>query len=511
MGKAKLTNTFINIVRKNESDKKRGFGRDRNSFAGISNVRSISVGAKGGSAVTAETNEAFLRTEGDSMIGFLSFQPVEITLVGGVLVMNTGSSKIIVKSETAGADDLDSLSNVITDGQFVILQAETANAITLKHGTGNIQIPGGADLVLAVNESAILQFDKQGAGQYRVIANFKTGGGGADNLGDHTATTDLKMATNDILNIGQLVAASGATSDVGDAATGFDAGWFRRIEFPNTLGSILPSNRQIKSTQVSAVNTIVVNLPTNEDFMIIEQGGTTTPAFHLDTGGGFLNLDNPILGFRINASSALTISKPDGLAAAFTSTNGFTFSANTKITTGGFDVVTGDMDIEDGDFSIYDSGAQNSRIIMKYGASAFVDQVIRSNTSGIDVTVSSGNRFRVTVAGTAIMDVVDLGVGIKDGGYLQPAFTSNDTIGIVPFRSITVQTTIGSRGTILLPQSDLAIGSQTAANLDTRFGNGEAAVGATFDVAVSTGSGRHRIWMKNAGEWRGVEFTLTSV
>lgn len=145
------------------------------------------------------------------------------------------------------------------------------------------------------------------------------------------SSTVLNVHGNDITNTGNITSTSGNV-DVGDS-TGFDAFFGRRIEFPNNLGVITATNREIVSTSVSAVNTIQINLPLNEDFIITENNVTSPIAFHVDMSSGFLILDNPLLGIRINVSSPFTITKPDALPAAFISSNGFTFNDILKILT----------------------------------------------------------------------------------------------------------------------------------------------------------------------------------
>lgn len=146
------------------------------------------------------------------------------------------------------------------------------------------------------------------------------------------SATALNVHGNDITNTGEIVSTSGNV-DVGNASVGFDAFFGRRIEFPNVLGVAIAANRQIISTTVSAINTIKMNLPLNEDFMITENGITSPIAFQLDTSAGFLTLDDPIFALRINASSVFSITKTDATPALFTSSNGFKFNDIVQIET----------------------------------------------------------------------------------------------------------------------------------------------------------------------------------
>ena len=191
------------------------------------------------------------------------------------------------------------------------------------------------------------------------------------------STTEVDVHGNNITDVGEIESTSGNV-DIGTSAVGFDAFFGRRIEFPNVLGVATAANREIISTTVGGVNTIKINLPLNEDFIITENNVTSPIAFHLDSSAGTLTLDNPLLAFRINISSLFTISKPDGLAAAFTSANGFTFNNILKILTPAgqtaleFDGVDGTPDIglintpANVDFE-YSAGGTNK---MRFDASA---------------------------------------------------------------------------------------------------------------------------------------------
>ena len=154
-----------------------------------------------------------------------------------------------------------------------------------------------------------------------------------DNFDQLTVSnTEIDVHGNNITNVGEIVSTSGNV-DVGDSATGFDAFFGRRIEFPNVLGVATAANREIISTTVSAINTIKINLPLNEDFMITENNITAPPALLLDTSAGTITFDDPIFAIRINNSAVFSITKFDTGAAIFTSNTGFSFNDIMKILT----------------------------------------------------------------------------------------------------------------------------------------------------------------------------------
>lgn len=67
----------------------------------------------------------------------------------------TGLSFVTVSAETGTADNLKTLSNA-TPGVTYILQAAAGHTITIKHGTGNIWLNGGVDVVLTGNIQLML-------------------------------------------------------------------------------------------------------------------------------------------------------------------------------------------------------------------------------------------------------------------------------------------------------------------------------------------------------------------
>jgi len=232
---------------------------------------------------------------------------------------------------------------VMTSGNQSIGGNKTFSLDILASGSPNIGSSGSkfaAIFLTNVRFDASTQFITANAAEMRFALPTADVFNWEINLVDELtlSATALNVHGNDITNVGEIVSTSGNV-DVGDATTGFDAFFGRRIEFPNVLGVAVAANRQIISTTVSTINTIRMNLPLDEDFIITENGVTAPIAFHLDTSAGTLTLDNPILSLRINQSSLLTITKSEGGPAAFTTNDTFTFNDDVIIT-GAVDVDT---------------------------------------------------------------------------------------------------------------------------------------------------------------------------
>lgn len=95
-----------------------------------------------------------------AQVGILGFDNVIKTLATGAFVI--ADTLQVVAAESGTADDLDSIT--ATDAQandICIIKADTGDTITVKHGTGNIQLPGGQDIVLDASKLnfLILMYD----------------------------------------------------------------------------------------------------------------------------------------------------------------------------------------------------------------------------------------------------------------------------------------------------------------------------------------------------------------
>jgi len=89
-----------------------------------------------------------------------------VPIANGVLTVAQGVTA--VNPETGTTDDLDtiSLSGALsalgfssTYAPLIILQGTTSNTITVKHGTGNIQLNNAADLSLGATDALMLFYD----------------------------------------------------------------------------------------------------------------------------------------------------------------------------------------------------------------------------------------------------------------------------------------------------------------------------------------------------------------
>ncbi len=89
----------------------------------------------------------------------LDFQPAtELTVASGVVVQ-TQSIHTLDTQADAATDDLDTIT-IVADSSFLTVRLEdNARVVTLKHGTGNLNLPAAADVIMTANTLYILMYD----------------------------------------------------------------------------------------------------------------------------------------------------------------------------------------------------------------------------------------------------------------------------------------------------------------------------------------------------------------
>jgi hypothetical protein len=90
---------------------------------------------------------------------FRSADIATIPIASGVLTIT--SAMVIAQAESGTADDIATITPDIesinaTDRYFILIEADSGDTITLKHGTGNLSFVNATDIVLASGERALL-------------------------------------------------------------------------------------------------------------------------------------------------------------------------------------------------------------------------------------------------------------------------------------------------------------------------------------------------------------------
>lgn len=101
------------------------------------------------SSTTADVKTRLARSlDGPGNVRFMAISA--LTISGGVITPTQNWHSVDTEG-SAASDDLDTIQTTyVADGFLLYLrQANDARDVTLKHGTGNIQCPGGVDMVLA--------------------------------------------------------------------------------------------------------------------------------------------------------------------------------------------------------------------------------------------------------------------------------------------------------------------------------------------------------------------------
>lgn len=131
--------------------------------------------------------------------------PVEsVSISSGAATLTKNVAE--VSAETGTADDLDTISSP-SSGNFRWLYPASGDTITIKHGTGNIITPSGADVVMAGN--AVYSFMYDGF-NWRLEAQIQASGSG--DVTGPGSSTDTEIA---IYNgtTGKIITTSGVTID----------------------------------------------------------------------------------------------------------------------------------------------------------------------------------------------------------------------------------------------------------------------------------------------------------
>lgn len=82
------------------------------------------------------------------------------TIASGVITVTGTAGMVLVDTESAAnADDLDTISGGVEDNILVLFPASATHLVTLKHGTGNISLPGAADINLRAAWCVMLRYD----------------------------------------------------------------------------------------------------------------------------------------------------------------------------------------------------------------------------------------------------------------------------------------------------------------------------------------------------------------
>jgi hypothetical protein len=198
-GKAKGRRTFGTKIKDQTHDIKFLYGLQGST--GSPRASNMSFSFAGGSSTPSSTDEyARLKTQGDTMIGAISYFPKVVTIdLSGEIDVNAGYSgqlddgysSYLYLTGSTNPDDLVTIANPSHVGQ--LLHIETVPELVLKHNTGNIFIPDEADRTIEAGGFVTLLYDGAIHSGKWVLVSTSTAGGGAS--GANTALSNLSSVS----------------------------------------------------------------------------------------------------------------------------------------------------------------------------------------------------------------------------------------------------------------------------------------------------------------------------
>ncbi len=203
-------------------------------------------------------------------LGILGFDDVVKTLATGAFVLSDTFQ--VIAAESGTADDLDTIT--ATDAQandWVIIRADTGDTITVKSGTGNIELPAGKDIVLVAAQLnyLILIFDGTNWRLPKVLGNSIIDENGNELI-------DLTKAASAVNHIEVKNAATGNAPEInavgGDTDLGIDIN-------PKGAGLVTVDNFESAGTKRIehdiTTTTVALDLASNEVQTISISADTT--------------------------------------------------------------------------------------------------------------------------------------------------------------------------------------------------------------------------------------------
>jgi hypothetical protein len=285
----------------------------------------------------------------------------------------------------------------------------------------------------------------------------------------------------------------------------------------------LTSGTSGANTTLSNLGTTAINTDLLFDAATHDIGDSTNPVDNInvktvrlrtDVGVGVANIPNIYSSTSITLDLNIPLSGTMVLKENGTSKytwTGSTFTAPNQIITNTFNInnssynptINGEFARNGNDVKVYSGGAlRNMSDMLEQGLTNInflYGQDITSTGSSLDHKVPSGDMHKFYISGTDTMEISVLGIGVEDGRYIQP-IGSSDVIGIMP-KQPTSTLSIGSRGTILLPNQASSSHPPTSSTLDTWFGNQSGACGLQYNSTQSAGTGRYRLWARHGTDW----------
>ena len=328
---AKRRRTFGTKIKDQTKDIKFLYGLQ--GSRGSPRASNMSFSTAGGSSTPSSTDEyARLKTQGDTMVGGISYFPKSVIVdVDDAIDIRAGysgqlddsySSYLYLTSLGVAPHELETIDGASHLGQ--LLHIETVPELTLKHNTGNIAIPNGADFTAEAGSFITLLYDGAihtdgGNAHWVLVSSSGVAGGGANktlsNLDSPTALNQsLLPDTDNYYDLGSEtkewariyidtmayldgVSMGGAIDMNEESVVDTEA-----IQFANVDTDVLGAYATITG---NATGSMIFNVPTGKKyiFQVNEVDGATVEANGSLTCNGLID-GGSVTGIILNDASA---------------------------------------------------------------------------------------------------------------------------------------------------------------------------------------------------------------
>lgn len=141
----------------------------------------------------------FLQITGGAISGSLGFPLQSATITANAIDISQLQTGRVILSSPAGT--LNTINGFHYDGEILLLQG--TNGVTHTLGiTGNIETLTGSNYSLVNDDTVLVMYDVTDS-KWHMLTGGRTAVG--DNLGNHTATTTLNLASNQITNVKDII------------------------------------------------------------------------------------------------------------------------------------------------------------------------------------------------------------------------------------------------------------------------------------------------------------------
>jgi len=230
----------------------------------------------------------------------------ELTIATGAVTQTQSYHTVDTEADSA-SDDLDTIT-IATDMSVLLLTLENAaRIVTLKHGTGNLNLPDDADIVMAENTVYFLLYN--GTAWNLVGSSASGGGSGISNTYTFSTTTTATDPGADGMKWNSATPASVTEIYINDTANGVDISSLIDFLSPGDTLYIQETDTQANYILVT-ISSITDNTGWYTIAVTVDDSGTlptNTGTVGISFGRGSLSLDNSVT----DATTAKTLALSD--------------------------------------------------------------------------------------------------------------------------------------------------------------------------------------------------------